>query len=278
MESWIYLASDVGCVHKTLEITTKIGCPISYTCCPQKQLIKSYVNSKRMMTYDDYRTYLSKVPVDVRIDFSGFCEPFAHVECSKMIRLTHERGYRIALYTIKINPLALQLPDEGGNARIKADDEYLKVLETIKAFPNVQFMAMGTIRQDIRHIVPEPSFAFQKLSRASNVFESSRRYGPITCQYDLSHFVLLPDGRVVLCCMDYSMKHVIGDLNNCSYDELTYSPEMKAIKESNRKFNDDYSICRRCEVASTIFNKLPHPVSSGIDLAIDRYVSSVGLY
>ena len=36
----------------------------------------------------------------------------------------------------------------------------------------------------------------------------------------MNHNVLLPNGDVVLCCMDFGMQHVLGNLKRQSYEEI----------------------------------------------------------
>ena len=63
---------------------------------------------------------------------------------------------------------------------------------------------------------------------------------------------MLPDGRVLLCCMDYGMKHVLGNLTEQSYEEIMNGKEIDKIKAA---INGDESIdilCRGCSSATEI--------------------------
>lgn len=64
----------------------------------------------------------------------------------------------------------------------------------------------------------------------------------------MNHSILLPDGSVVLCCMDFGMKHVLGNLAKQSYEELFTGKEMQKIKEAMKDDRLDI-ICRRCSSA-----------------------------
>ena len=61
---------------ESIEITTKIGCPVQCKYCPQDKLIANYKSDKTMMDFKDFRRWIDKVPTHVRVDFSGMCEPF----------------------------------------------------------------------------------------------------------------------------------------------------------------------------------------------------------
>ena len=71
--------------------------------------------------------------------------------------------------------------------------------------------------------------------------------GPRTCGCveHLYHNVLLPNGDVSLCCMDYGLDHVIGNLNTQSYEQVI--PEPQAT----------YNICLHCENGA---HPAPQPV------------------
>ena len=82
----------------------------------------------------------------------------------------------------------------------------------------------------------------------------------ITCAstpfYD--HNVLLPDGRVVICCMDYSLQHVIGNLEKQSYYELFQGEEHKRVTLSNMSTDPEMkknSICTNCQNVTCWENK-----------------------
>ncbi len=61
----------------------------------------------------------------------------------------------------------------------------------------------------------------------------------------LNQGVLIPDGRVSLCCHDYSLKYFKGDLKN---SKLSSIYENKEIYEKNQDFiNGKYNPCKSCE-------------------------------
>src|SRR5258708_36868301 len=84
----------------TLEITTMIGCPLMCTFCPQDRLKASYgKDSDKYMSLETFTVILDKVPSDVRLDFSGMAEPWAHPDATKMLEMALQRGRRVAIYT-----------------------------------------------------------------------------------------------------------------------------------------------------------------------------------
>jgi hypothetical protein len=79
--------------------------------------------------------------------------------------------------------------------------------------------------------------------------------GRITCstaQRKLNHNVLLPDGTVILCCMDYGCQHVLGNLLAQPYQTLFTGAAMDAVLAGL----DDPELpllCRRCVRAVPLF-------------------------
>ena len=67
---------------------------------------------------------------------------------------------------------------------------------------------------------------------------------------DYASNVVLPNGQVTLCCMDYSLKHVLGNLLHQSYDEILESTEMQKVKRLSNTigFTEDL-LCKSCNDA-----------------------------
>ena len=66
---------------------------------------------------------------------------------------------------------------------------------------------------------------------------------------------LLPDGRVVLCCNDYGMQHVLGNLFTESWSEIVNGDEYRSI-EAGMKDDTIPILCRTCGAAIPK-NKIP---------------------
>jgi organic radical activating enzyme len=72
---------------------------------------------------------------------------------------------------------------------------------------------------------------------------------PLTCKstpfYDRN--VLLPNGDIVLCCMDYALKHIIGNLLEQTYEEMFQNPQfLDLVKMNETPGFDKCSICKSC--------------------------------
>lgn len=64
------------------------------------------------------------------------------------------------------------------------------------------------------------------------------------CKDDLNENVLLPDGTIITCCMDYGMTGIFGNLFEQSYEEVLSSEGANLARARLKAGND--SICRHC--------------------------------
>jgi len=205
-----------------LIITTHIGCPINCKkYCPQEILIKQYKGTNNL-ELNEFKIMLSTIPDTMLLDFSGFSEPFINPNCLDLMEYASNKGHPLLFGTtlvglklsdfhrfekLNIVRLLLHLPDSYENAHIPISEEYKEILiKTIKTFPNITFVSMNGLfytnnRENItRGIIPK------------------YKWYPIKCaRIESSHFVLLPNGDVHLCCMDFGLKHKLGNLLTTSY-------------------------------------------------------------
>jgi len=150
----------------------------------------------------------------------------------------------------------LHLPDAEMLARHPITPGYLKTLAWLRdnhhRIQNFSTMTMGQVHPSVKHLFDwAPSF--EMWSRAGNLVRESllkpkllnlkERWnsvyheGPRTCGCveHLYHNVMLPNGDVVLCCMDYGLEHVLGNLYTQTYEEVI--PEAQSCRD----------LCNYCE-------------------------------
>ena len=182
----------------------------------------------------------------------------------------HITGKLIPQYESQVVTLCLHMPDSQMNMRgYRGSDDYRQVLKNFLAladtggFPRRKFRTMtmdrtGRVHDDLQDLLPELA-GWNGHSRAGSLGEKqvektgaappARNEFPLLCAstpfYD--HNVVLPNGDVVLCCMDYALKHVIGNLVTSDYWSLFASPEMGRVRIENQKAEfSKCSICRQC--------------------------------
>lgn len=112
---------------------------------------------------------------------------------------------------------------------------------------------MGEIDQKLQKIVGNCNPSWM-VSRAGTVEQISVKClsGRLICRRLKNKCnVLIPNGEVYLCCMDYGLKHYLGNLLTDKYGDLYKGDEFKKIlKAINSK--DGEVICRYCEKAKLI--------------------------
>lgn len=262
-----------------LEITTVIGCKIRCTYCPQDKLIKAYAKRSNIykMTFDTFEQCLDKIPLHIHIHFSGMAEPWLNPECTRMLLYAHEKGYEIAVYTtaVGMTPLdvekiesipfrifSVHLPDKEKYSKIEVNDNYLETIGAISKskIQNREYMTMGTLPPEVQQLIKKHISRTSMVSRAGNLEGKmcpsvpTKLKGPIRCRSCgnlFDHNVLLPNGDVLLCCMDYGMQHILGNLISSNYTSLFNGEEFCELQKGLD--DDSFDIlCRYCENASPL--------------------------
>jgi hypothetical protein len=259
----------------TLEITTRIGCKNMCDYCPQKLLLSNYSSFSNVfeMSLETFQSCMLKIPKSVRIDFSGFSEPWLNPECTRMIVKANDLNFKIAVYTtcvgmrledleqIRSIPFVIfniHLPDNENHTRIKIDEKYIRILNQITKHPpsNCSFIYFKTIHPKVekilhKHKVHALDIQNAQISRAGNLkrifINSSHREYICSVSKDLNNNVLLPNGDVVLCCMDYGLKHRLGNLLLQNYDSIMKGDKLRFIKKSLNANSGKGTICNFCE-------------------------------
>lgn len=268
-----------------MELTTMIGCPLMCTFCPQDNLRESYGDGKKYMQPMDLMTVLAKLPKNTRIDFSGMAEPWANPECTTMLEMVLYMGFKVAIYTTlygikdpervkkvleshpnQVEVVMLHLPDNNNNMRgWKPSQEWMNAFETLARLQlpcGVGAMTMdnqGTVHEFLRPYVGQLA-GWVGHTRADSldlhqvegqyISVTPRNEFSLTCKstpfYDRN--VLLPNGDVVLCCMDYNLVHILGNLLTQTYDEIFQGkPLMDLLAINETKDYNKCSICKSCE-------------------------------
>ena len=232
-----------------LEITTHIGCPMNCLDCPQKLLLSNY-HGEKFMDFNDYTKVIDKIPNNVRIDFSGMCEPFVNPRCADMILYAANHGNPLALYTtlqgateedyeklknVRYEVVTIHIPDSEGRSTFKITDEYLNLLSKWNCN---HYSCHGTVDNQVKpYLQPRKNLITYMHDRAGNLTHQKHFYHPpqsrvscINCGNALNHNVLLPDGTTLVCCMDYGMTHIFGNLFTQSYEEILNSPSANQLR------------------------------------------------
>lgn len=259
-----------------LEITTRIGCKVACSYCPQQSLVNSYRQRSNIyeMSLDTFKKCIDKLPRDTVITFSGYSEPCLNQEYINMISYAHDCNFKIRLFTttrgiakkdinifkkIPFHFFVVHLPDNQGFTRINPDDQYFSIIdELISCIPNISFMftkcqnSSDDIHPTVKNYLNNKRrFIYNHVMhvRCGNVdiegLAPHRIKGPIHSCVRLKRNVLLPNGDVCLCCMDFGQKHVIGNLLSSEYEELFKSEKYLEVLAGLKDDSLDI-LCRYC--------------------------------
>lgn len=227
-----------------LEITTKIGCPVKcLKYCPQEIIVKNYKDRQKNLTLDDFKIILQHLPPKLLLVFSGFCEPFANKHAIDLIQFAHAT-HPIVIYTtlyqasskdveelLKLTYVgfSLHLPD-GKNMKIPITEQYKQnVFSVIQNIPVVSFAIMNDcfVSNNRENIV-------------RGIYTHKRRFRHCR-KWDTPQFVMLPNGDVQICCMDFGLWHKIGNLLMEDYETIC-----------QRYRKQKYDLCLFCSVSISL--------------------------
>lgn len=264
-----------------LEVTARIGCSIQCRYCPQQELYKAYFKDNkdrcRELSLTNFQKCIENMPGDTVISFSGFVEPFLHQDGVKMIQLAAGHGNHIELYTtfsglstddfsliknIDFDIVVLHTPDENHYANIPVTSDYKRIIDealSLKKKDGTNFIHSANCQS-------KPSKEFLEIAkgrinvtsdlidRAGNIKEKNLRMSEFkkeaikcTRTEDFNQWVLLPDGTVTLCCMDFGLRHPLGNLLNNDYDYIINDvPYRSVVENAKRAYNGNFLLCRNC--------------------------------
>lgn len=262
---------------RALEISLTVGCNVSCKYCPQELFIHRYLEQDKMRTttlsFDNFKRILMNVQEGGSIAFCGMSEPFANKACADMIVYAYHKGYKISLLTtlvgmtkedyekikeIDFESLVLHIPDQEGNSKIRVGDEYIDKIKRIMSDKKVSYYSChGSLHSDIEQYIDKNETIISTLhDRAGNLqqagtMKSSDKEGDIVCRrggtmYPTGHVpVVLPDGTLLLCCQDWGMKCILGNLLTETWEEISknepYQMWRKSLCDEKKEF-----LCRKC--------------------------------
>lgn len=273
--------------NPTMEITPAIGCSVNCKFCPQKLFLNEYYREnkdrKSHMSLDEFKIYLNKIPKNTLIEWAGFVEPFLNEESIDMMEYANEHGFVMTLFTtlvglteqglervlkIPFRQVVLHTADKDGYAHIPVTDEYLhllkRVVESTKEdgtpfvdsanCQSVPHPEVVEITREKLRIYGEMSDRAGNLENADGILSGGDKKGRIYCEraVNINHNVLLPDGTVVLCCNDFGMRHILGNLLEDEYSQLMCSETMHEIKRGMHIDETLPILCRKCMYAKNI--------------------------
>jgi hypothetical protein len=236
--------------------------------CPQSRIAAAY-SGPALMTPVTCGVCLRHCPPATTVAFAGFAEPYGNPQATVMIRYAAETGSAVQVFTtaagmtdadadallaLRPNWVVLHLPDAAGVMRLAVSVAYVaRVRRLIAGLPAVRTICFGDVHPAFAGHGGQvlPSMAH---SRAGNVGHGPpAMLGALRCTAApaLDHPVLLPDGRLVLCCQDYGLEHVMGNLLENDWAGIRSGPAYAALERAMASRDGD-CLCRHCEMARPV--------------------------
>ena len=274
----IDITTNMGCSNNC------VYCPQSVLL---SEYYKNDKNRKSILTFNDFKFLLDhQIPKNIKLIFGAFSEPFENPECIDMILYAAKKKRLISVYTtlkkvtleelkkiekIPFVAFCVHTPDADKLQQQEITDEYLEKIKLVKTFNNVGFMVIGRSDERINKILEKTLISQPIISRGNNldlgkippqvpILKKEKSYikGPIICSDVLNVKIksrigkelptLLPDGTILLCCMDWAMKNQLGNLFKDNYKKIMKGDVIKDI-ERNMSTEEEYVLCRDCEYA-----------------------------
>ncbi|MBN1841171.1 MAG: SPASM domain-containing protein [Deltaproteobacteria bacterium] len=242
------------------------------------------------MSFETFGTCLKKIPKEICIDFSGFCEPWMNPHCTEMLTHAYDQGFDVGVFTtaawltfqdidqikhIGFKRFVVHLPDNDNLTNMSVDVRYLETIGKLleSDIVNLSFMTIGNLHENLANTFDIVVREDPVIDRAGNVTglpglrRGKKMKGKIrcvSCTDDLNHNVLLPNGDVALCCMDYGLQHIVGNLVSEKYLSIFNGVEYLKVKRG--LIDDSLDIlCRYCSNAKRkgLWGHLSRRFSSG---------------
>lgn len=238
-----------------IEFSLNMGCSLNCRYCPQDVLIHAYKDKisdkiQRHITFNEFKKILSnELNPCAMVSFSGMSEPFENPEAIEMMLYAHAHGFRMHLNTtlmgltyesynkikdIDFEGIYLHVPDEEGFSKFKISDEYCIVLtDFIENFKDkIEFISVHSpnISKRVKDVVESSGIAVYDASnfydRAGNLDILNKhinKSGFLFCNMPANSYcsqVVIPSGKLALCCDDYSIEGVGGNILEQSWKEI----------------------------------------------------------
>lgn len=254
---------------RELEVTLVVGCPNKCSYCPQDVLLEAY-ESVRVMPFGFYKECLDKVDSSVKVHFSAFGEPCCHPDIVRITNYTLDKGHELMFFTtlvgvsmadlkqlegLKYDAFVVHLINEVEQVS-PLDDAYFERLAFVANgdFSNLVFITTGKNSKRSLDVVKD--CRCQGLVRISRgglmpwVNKIVPYKGGIWCRRTDQN-VLMPNGDVIICSVDFGLRYKIGNLLSQSVEEIDGSVEKRQFL-LDMEFGK-VGMCNNCEYARRAF-------------------------
>ena len=230
-----------------VEVTAVVGCGNGCVYCPQDKLSAAYGRGgSRALGAETFGLLLDHLdPATATIHFSGFSEIFLHPQGHEFIAQAYERTFDVMLCTTLVGLTADKISYLVDRA---VRFEWVRLHEfDSPTFDRTSFERLGNLLRGAGLTANFSSARVRRpVSRGGSMWDSGFHAGPVVCDR-VECNVVLPDGRVCLCCCDWGLRHVIGNLSTQDYDGVEMVEARRLVREAAATPGASV-VCKTCEV------------------------------
>jgi radical SAM protein with 4Fe4S-binding SPASM domain len=251
---------DLGHMH--LEFTLTAACALGCRYCPQGAYARAYraKPGPRSTTLENYERMLANVADTTKnIDFSGYTEPLHNPYWLDLFRYTLDHGYAVTLFStlagashndlnslseLAISRIYVHLLDHAAQ-RDKLEFFIERCQEHNRDFAFIYFNEDG--RKLAAAFQDQVNCEQWTAHSRAGLLEINRQYVPgliRCCEQREFCSVVLPNGDVHICCMDFALQHRIGNLLESPLSEIHHSDAARAFRATMASTRD--GICNHC--------------------------------
>ena len=262
-EKRINKPNAAGYENNHVEMTLTSACPMMCSYCPQSNYIKSYKSLKpsgKDMSFEDYKIILKNIDIIGYIAFTGFTEPIRNKNWYEMIKYTIDEGYRAVLNTTLFKatsqdidkmvsleiPINIHITDSKQDIPIETYEEFIK-----KYKGRISINYFSEKGHDTAKKLSSSAYKPRLHDRGGNVSSDNAPQtqvikGPVTCSTKRQYSnVVVPNGDVSVCCSDFGLEHVLGNLLTTKLSEIHKSKKMQKFNNKMLEGDEEF-ICNKC--------------------------------
>lgn len=264
---------------RKIDFTLQAGCPVRCDFCPQTLFLKEYKSPEKKITMDNFKLALSNLKNSSvkTIQFAGFSEPLYHKNFYDFVVLSVEAGFEVLvistlkgldterLKNIKNLPVIWEVSIQPINMQNRKGLNDEEAWNNIKSFMKLNFKFQPIFRcLDLNLSVEErnrlimqgkelgiKNIVFGEFNTRAGIIAENQinKFGKkIICGYNIPPEIL-PNGDVLLCCMDFGVKHKIGNIFKESFEKILSSDSLKKIINTMSLKEEGKILCHTCEAA-----------------------------
>ncbi|MGE4546610.1 MAG: radical SAM protein [Desulfurella sp.] len=265
---------------KSIEFTMQVGCGVGCSFCPQSIFVKNYKSDIKRFTLENFKRALNNIegsPIK-GIKFSGFSEPLEHSEIYDFIIEAYKKNFHVELITtlknfskegfekIKDLPIrchvSIQPPNANNRKGLKDTDAWnnIELLLSLKPTCDLVFGCLDNNltkenKNDIKKLADKLNITvkYEKYTTRAGYLGNSiiHKKQKLLCKHNMGP-VALPNGDLALCCMDFGLRHIIGNIFDQRYIDILNSDKLLEILKIMLGRTQGDILCHTCEYAKPV--------------------------